>query len=169
MIGGLLIAVLVTAAWMLAQIGAMHIRPARNRLKSMALGYVVSLPFVYLACRWFLPAGAAWAPGLLHAYVFHLLLFLFYVECFYHVERSVTLRFLMEILLRGEAGARLHDIQGEYSLDAMILARLEVLAENGFVEKRGDEWHLLAKGRLFATLMGISCWIFQSETQRERM
>ena len=106
MAAGLFIAVIVTLAWVVLQIGLMHVRPAENRIRSMTLGYVISLPFVFVAYRWLpLPAsiasasaGESWAMGLILAYLLHLLLYFCYVECFYHVERAVTLRFLTEIM-----------------------------------------------------------------------
>lgn len=175
---GLLAAVLTTIAWVLAQVGWMHIRPAQNRFKAMLAGYLASLPLVWVIVRFpaAAPLAARWAEGeaswtpLFHAYLFHLLQFLLYVECFYHVERSVTLRFLVEIQQRDTgAGATFADITGEYNIREMILRRMEVLQENHFVELRDGRWFLKPKGRLFATAMQISTWIFQSDPQSERI
>jgi len=179
MLGGVVIALLVSALWMSAQVIAMQIRPAAHRFRSMLLGYLVSLPFVYLCYRALpvaLPQTWQWLVGsehalsiLIHAYLGHLLLFFFYVECFYHVERAVTLRLLIEIMQQPSREASLRQIEADYNIDEMIVRRLEVLELNGFVEQQGDRWRLLEKGRRLARVMRLSCWIFQSKTQDERL
>ncbi len=175
MVAGVLTALLATALWMGAQIGWMHVRPAENRIRSMTMGYVFSLPLVGLGYAW-LPWPAAigpgageesWWVGFIHAYVWHLLLFLCYCECFYHVERAVSLRFLIE-LLRHPAGVSVEEIRGRYNVRDMISTRLEVLREHHFVECRDGLWRLQPKGLFFARAMQLSAWIFQSEAQYER-
>lgn len=170
---GLIVAVLVTVLWVLLQNAFMHVRRAKSRVLAMIGGYVFSLPFVWVAFR-FMPVlvpapGEAPLMGLVHAYVFHLLLFLLYVECFYHVERSVTLRFLVEIMRHGERGERLAVVRQLYDVKEMILRRLDDMLRNGFVEKRDGRWHELAKGRRLAQVMQFSHWLFQSKSQHERM
>ena len=175
MLQGLIAATLVTLIWVLAQVFVMHLRPAENRFKAMLAGYLASLPLVFIFARWVAPllapapAAAAGGSPIFHAYLSHLLLFFLYVECFYHVERSVTLRFLVEILARQGQPPRVEDIRGQYSIREMITARLEVLRQNGFAEERAGRWHLKAKARLLVTAMRFSVWLFQSEIQSERM
>lgn len=175
MLQGLIAATLVTLIWVLAQVFVMHLRPAENRFKAMLAGYLASLPLVFIFARWIAPllapapAAAAGGSPIFHAYLSHLLLFFLYVECFYHVERSVTLRFLVEILARQDRPPRVEDIRGQYSIREMITARLEVLRQNGFAEERAGRWHLKAKARLLVTAMRFSVWLFQSEIQSERM
>jgi hypothetical protein len=168
---GVLIAVLVSALWMICQIIAMHIRPASNRFKAMAASYLLSLPLIPLAYV-YLPspraAGEAEWMTLFHACLFHLLLFFFYVQLFYHVERSVTLRFLVELLKRHGQPVSLHGIRQEYSLRQMIEARLESLAGNEFIEKAGNRWRNKAKGNMIAAVMRVSSWVFQSRSQKDR-
>ncbi|HOW98227.1 MAG TPA: hypothetical protein P5567_05335 [Kiritimatiellia bacterium] len=173
---GLLTAIVVSLAWMLLQLAAMHIRPARNRFYAMLTGYLCSLPFVYAAYRWLpLPVDAqtdveGWfGLGLFHAYLFHLLLFFLYVEFFYHVERSVTLRFLVMVLQAPGRTAHPADLQQDYSLEDMITRRLADLEQNRFIERRGGRWHDRARGVLIAVIMGVSSWLFRSKTQSERL
>lgn len=173
---GLLTAIVVSLAWMILQIAAMHVRPARNRFYAMLTGYLASLPFVYAAYRWLpLPCdaqtlGEGWfGLGLFHAYLFHLLLFFLYVEFFYHVERSVTLRFLVMMLESPDRSAHPADLQQDYSLDDMITRRLADLEQNKFIERRDGRWHDRARGIAIAVVMGISSWLFRSKTQSERL
>lgn len=173
---GILTAVVVSLIWMMLQLFAMHIRPARNRFYAMLTGYLGSLPFVYAAYRWApLPtdpetteAAFFWL-GLFHAYLLHLLLFFLYVQFFYHVERSVTLRLLVTILLAPDHTAHPADLQREYSLQDMITRRLADLARNRFIEDRGGRWHNLGRGTAIALLMAVSSRIFRSRTQSERL
>ena len=168
---GLLTAVIVTAVWITIQIIWMHIKPAANRFNAMLLGYVLSLPLVYVAFQW-LPGLAAIALhepagiGLFLAYFLHLLLYLFYMECFYHVERSVNLRFLVEILQRSPPGARLDQILADYNVENMVRARLADLEENNFIECRNGQWLLKPKGTLVATVLRITAWIYQTSRYR---
>ena len=171
---GIIVAVIVSAAWILAQNLFMHLRPAENRFNAMVVGYLLSLPCVFVAYRWMpplLPGSGSESPalGLFHAYLLHLLLFFCYGECFYHVERSVTLRLLVEILQHGDAPASLQAIQGRYNVEGMIRERLEVMRERGFVERVDDSWHLCFKGTLLARVTVATAWVFQIKPQHERL
>jgi hypothetical protein len=174
---GITVALVVSFVWILVQNLLMHVRPAENRFKAMVIGYVLSLPFVYAGYRW-LPSmfcgaaeamqGQATGMGLYHAYFFHLLLFLLYAEFFYPVERSVTLRLLVELLKSGTKGASIQAIQGHYSLKEMIQQRLGVMRDGGFIEERQNSWHLRTKGAVLARISVICCWLFQIKGQHER-
>jgi len=174
---GILAAFLVTLIWVVLQNASMFIHPADNRFRTMLIGYLVSLPFVYVAYRWFaqfpFPPGAPGATesprlGLIHAYFFHLLLFFFYVQCFYHVERSVTLRLLIELLKLGGVNAPLQEIQGRYPVEGMIQQRLQILRERGFIELRDGSWYLTFKGAALARVTSAISWLYQSQGQHER-
>lgn len=174
MIRGLLTAGIVTVVWMCIQIIWMHIKPAENRFKAMCLGYCISLPFVYMAYQWMpgltnIPLHEPWGIGLFFAYFIDLLLFLLYVECFYHVERSVTLRFLVEILQRSPPGVRMEQILAGYNMDSMIRTRLKALEENNFIELKEGKWRLKSKGIRLAKAMRFTAWIYQSVGQADRL
>ncbi|HUI07359.1 MAG TPA: hypothetical protein VL486_10190 [Verrucomicrobiae bacterium] len=171
---GIIVAAVVSAAWILAQNLFMHVRPAENRFKAMVVGYLLSLPFVLLVYHWTpspVPESVTESPalGLFQAYLLHLLLFFCYAECFYHVERSVTLRLLVEILQHGDEPAPLQAIRDRYNVEGMIRERLEVLRENGFVERVDDSWRLLFKGAALARVTVVTAWVFQIRPQHERL
>jgi hypothetical protein len=173
---GILTAVILTIAWITTHLVWMHVRPARNRLRAMTLTYLAALPFTVpllgqIASKW-LPAGHGEnaGVGLIHAFLLGLLLYLLFVECFYHVERSVTLRLLVEIMQRQEHGpVTLRDVQADYTIDDMVARRLALLRDRGFVESTHEGWTLVAKGLVLTQIMRMSCWLFQSKTQDERL
>lgn len=179
MLAGVLIAVLVSLGWISAQVAVSRRRPSSSRLRQMFSGFLVSLPLVALALAvlhgtmpklWTLLAGAEHLLAVgLHAYVAHLLIFFFYVECFYHIERSVTLRLLIEILHRQGRLATAAEIAEGYKVDDMIEERLSLLTANHYLSHEGDRFRLLPKGRRFASGVQLFCWIFQSKTQDERL
>lgn len=174
---GVLAAVVVSLVWIILQNLLMFVRPVENRFRAMLTGYVLSLPFVFPAYRWLLLLGCIDSAGVgtespylgpFHAYFFHLLIFFCYAECFYHVERSVSLRLLVELLKQGVRGAPLQEIQGRYPVEGMIQQRLEILRDRGFVELRSDSWHLRLKGEMLARVTVAIAWLFQSRGQHER-
>jgi hypothetical protein len=171
---GVIVAVMVSAAWIVVQNLVMHVRPTENRFLAMVVGYLVSLPFVFVVYRWLpplAPVSGTESPalGFFHAYLLHLLLFLCYGECFYHVERSVTLRLLVEILQHGDKPASLKAIQSRYNVEGMIRERMEVLRVNRFVARVDDSWRLLFKGQLLARITVAAAWTFQIKPQHERL
>ena len=175
---GIIVAVVVSLVWIVLQNLLMHWRPSENRFRAIVVGYLLSLPFVYVTYRWMpaLTSSAAAATnlespslGLFHAYFFHLLLFLCYGECFYHVERSVTVRLLVELFQQREETAPLQTIQGRYPVEGMIQERLQVLEDRGVIERRGDSWHLRFKGTALARLTVAAAWLFQFKGQHERL
>jgi hypothetical protein len=175
---GIIIAIAVSLIWILLQNLLMHFRPAEDRFGAMLRGYALSLPLVFVAYQWLPPMSAvvadatqreSYAMGLFHAYFFHLLLFFLYAECFYHVERSVTLRFFVELLKRGEQGAKIDVIKTGYSVDDMIRQRLQVMRDQGFLEERPPGWHFRLKGLLLARISRLGSKLFQFKAQHERM
>lgn len=174
MVNGLLAAIIVSAVWIVLQNLLMHFRPAENRFGAMLTGYLLSLPAVYLVYQWLLSrptpsTDEAYGLGLFHAYLFHLLLYFCYGECFYHVERSVTLRFFVEILQRGDRGAKIEAIQQDYSIDEMVRQRLEVMRDHQFLAGGHDGWRLRLKGAVLARLQMLGSRFFQFKGQHERM
>lgn len=176
MIRGILSAVIATALWVSIQIVIMHVKPARRRFNAMLSGYLLSLPLVAVIYLW-TPwgdiasgkmAGQALWMEWFHAYLLHLLLFFQYVHFFYHVERSVTVRLLVELQQAPGCSMTLEEINRQYSLRDMIIRRLEVMAENGFMARHGNAYHNTRKGDIYAQAVLLFSWIFRSVTQKDR-
>ena len=173
MLHGLLTALVSTILWVVAQNLWMHIRPNPRRVQAILTGYILSLPLVYCVYRW-MPVlletfpHEALAMGWVHAYLLHFLLFAFYGECFFHVERSVTLRLLVEILHAGPQGAGLEVLRSQYPVGQMVAQRLEVLRKNGFLREENGRWQLQRKAKLLARFAVLGNWLLCASAQNER-
>ena len=173
MFHGILTALVSTLFWVVIQNLWMHIRPHPQRFQAIVGGYVFSLPLVYFAYRWmpvWFEASPEEAPALgwVHAYLLHFLLFAFYGECFFHVERSVTLRLLVEILHAGPKGVDLESLRSQYPVGQMVAQRLEVLRKNGFVCQESGRWRLREKARFLARFAALGNWLLRASAQNER-
>ncbi len=171
---GILMALITSLIWISLQIIWMHIRPAENRFRAMLLGFLSSLPLLgfllYLPVTHQLNAMISAEPfGLVvfNALLSQTLIFFCYVECFYHIERAVTFRMLIEIADH-PAGIPIHDLKQNYNVSEMISARMNVLRERGFVYEENGRWHLMPKGILFAGFMRFTLWLYSAKSQKER-
>src|SRR6266404_6035961 len=161
MLGGALVAAVVSTLWIVVQICLTRLGAGRSGFKAMFTGYIISLPFVYVLYwlaplvfpnAWIWLAGREHPLGILfHAYLGHLLIFFLYVECFYHIERSVTLRLLIEIRDQPGVEPTTREISTNYNVDDMIEQRLAVLEANRYLERSGGRFRLLPRGRSFAS------------------
>ena len=171
MLRGIIAAVVVSMAWIIVQNAWMFFRPAKARLRAMATGFFVSLPLLAVVER-VLPVAVPQAEspwlGPLQALTLHTLIFLGYVECFYHVERSVTLRLLVEMLPYQASGVTIQELKGRYSQDDMIARRLSVLERSGFVRQSSAGWELTRKGFAYAAGVEALSKLFQSRSQADQ-
>lgn len=174
MLTGIILAISSSALWITIQIIWLHIRPAENRFKAMLIGYLASLPVLLGAlCLPFIidlhnrltaePYGLA----ILHAFLLQTLIFFFYVECYYHIERAITFRILIEIAQKPE-GIPTGSLQQNYSLAEMISTRMNVLKARNFVYEQEGRWRLRIKGRVFARLMHIILGLYRAQSQKDR-
>lgn len=177
MLSGLLASLLVTFFWIIACIVFMHCYPTAHRFRIMTKSFCCSLPLL-----WFFVFLLQHQPTIIErlnghespilayfmALLMHFLFFFFVVECFYHIERSVTLRLLIEIQ-QHPSSLTISDLMKNYSVDDMIMRRLQDMAKNGWSYYENDRWKLTPKGHYLALLMHFSCWLFQSKPQNKRL
>jgi DNA-binding HxlR family transcriptional regulator len=154
---------------------AMHRRPVKGRLGAMTRAFTLGFPGTLVLVPIVRVLGRGWDGGehpaiaWIVAILLHVLLFFLFVECFYHVERSVTLRLLVELLEHPQRAASAEEIMRDYSVDDMIERRLEDLIRNRWLEESGGRYRLTAKGRSLARVMSTSLWIYQNKPQNERL
>ena len=131
--------------------------------KSLVIIFAITVPLFplvyFLTPRdlFFLPRQCSqttfWL-GLFTGLLAHILFFFAYVEFFYYVERSVTLRILVEIRKRPEC--TLEEVRGIYNMETMVADRVNVMRENGFVELERGLWQLTSKGKLFTQTFSLT-------------
>lgn len=176
---GVISALLVFLATVTAHLIAMHTRPTPRRFPAMAKAFLVSFP-ITIALAWLIWQKDAWREalaGVEHpaaaygmAALLHVLFYFCFVECFYHVERAVTLRMVIELYEEPGHAMPLDEMLAHYPVDDMIRRRMEGLEHSGFVVRGADgRWRLTPKGRFFARAMQISSAIFNSKPQNERI
>lgn len=175
---GVLAALIVFLLWASLHLAAMQIRPTPRRFPAMTRAFLRSFPLVP-AIVFLILRNAEWREalaGIEHpaaAYgmgvVLHILFYFCFVECFYHVERAVTLRMVIELFDQPGRSMPLDAMLAHYPIDDMIRRRMEGLRVSGFVRDDNGIWQLTPKGRLFASTMKISSAIFHSKPQNERI
>lgn len=175
---GALAALVVFFLWASAHLVWMHVRPTPRRMAAMTRAFFVSFPLVPLF-TWYVWRNPEWRSALagvehpIAAYgtgvLLHVLFYFCFVECFYHVERAVTLRMVIELFEEPGHAMPLDAMMAHYPVDDMIRRRLEDLRRAGFVRHEDGYWRLTRKGRLFAATMRISSAIFHSKPQNERV
>ncbi|MEK9136751.1 MAG: hypothetical protein AAB393_06470, partial [Bacteroidota bacterium] len=108
-------------------------------------------------------------PGLFIGFVTHVLLFLFVVEGYYHVDRSVTLAILETVLRGGPNGATGTEIRARHEISYIIEDRVNTLQENGYLVNNGRSLELTHKGTAVAITTLFSTGLFRSQLQKDRV
>lgn len=175
MLTGIIAALIGFLLCVAGHLASMHRRPVKGRLGAMTRAFVLGFPVTLALVPIVRSLGRGW-DGAEHPWIawivavlLHVLLFFLFVECFYHVERSVTLRLLVELLEHPQGAASEEEIMRDYSVDDMIERRLADLVRNRWLEEAGGQYRLTAKGRNLARVMSTSLWIYQNKPQNERL
>jgi hypothetical protein len=142
-----LVSLAVTFAWLLLQNAWVHLFKPTRIFRGIALAFFVSWPLVPVvywstpADLGFLPVGLSGTPprvGVAAAVLLHLLFFFNWCQFFFYVDRSITLRLLVEFVKSPDGVRTLDEIRGVYDLERMIRARMSVLHRNGWLVKGPD-------------------------------
>ena len=157
MLKGLLLAGLLIAVWVLVQGMIFQLRAPQKAFASMVAWFAPMVPaFVLLsvltpADLGFLPerfARAAPALGLLNGLAMLVLLFLTGVLFYYHADRSITVRLLIELARAPQQRLSLDQLQVVCGVEVLMQDRLDTMTMNGFLVRRDGSYHLAPKGRL---------------------
>jgi hypothetical protein len=76
------------------------------------------------------------------------LLYLTWVQCYYHVDRSITLRLITEFARTSTRSLTVDEIEAVCGLQTLIGTRLDALLHHGFLVRQ--------EGRYYQTPLGIS-------------
>jgi len=161
MLKGLLLSVLMIAVWGLVQLVVFHTFRPRNPLKSMIASFLPALPgylLLYAATPptlGILPHHLAATPaplGVLNGFLILFLLFLTCVQFYYHLNRAISLRILIEFERVAGRSMTLDQIEDACSLSSLIGGRLEALVAYGLVLRSGGHCHLTIGGGIAAAI-----------------
>ncbi|OGV61844.1 MAG: hypothetical protein A2498_11065 [Lentisphaerae bacterium RIFOXYC12_FULL_60_16] len=170
MLEGLFASILTTCIWVSLHLLTNRYLRTRNWLFTSFTGYLLSLPLITFLARHLSEGSACDSLTLafIHGYLWHLLLFFFYVHVYYHVDRSVTLNLLSEMASRGGtvSAATFH---ARHNMQTTVENRLKILEQNGFIRQVNGLWINTNRGVFYARLMALSVWAFKSKTQSERI
>jgi|GEM_PF-1285451 len=175
MVKGELISLFLIVLWVLTQLVVFHLTATRQLFRTLTLLFFVSLP-AYVACYlWtsptlgFLPQALAQSSsllGLLNGLLFHCLVYVNYVSCFYYIDRPLTLRILIAFLKVPDGKLTLSEIRSIYGLKYMIERRLQAMKDGSLVVERKGRYFLTPKGERLGKLFDFGRKILKIERSK---
>lgn len=157
MLKGLVLAGMLVASWAVLQGIVFQLRAPQKAFASMVAWFAPLVPayvLLYLltpADLGVLPerfARAATPLGLLNGLAVLVLLFLTGVLFYYHADRSITVRLLIELARAPQQRLSLAQLQAVCGVEVLMQDRLDTMTMNGFLVRRNGRYHLAPKGRL---------------------
>lgn len=157
MLKGLVLAGMLVATWAVLQGIVFQLRAPQKAFASMLAWFAPLVPayvLLYLltpADLGVLPerfARAATPLGLLNGLAVLVLLFLTGVLFYYHADRSITVRLLIELARAPQQRLSLAQLQAVCGVEVLMQDRLDTMTMNGFLVRRDGRYHLAPKGRL---------------------
>jgi hypothetical protein len=157
MLKGLVLAGMLVVTWAVLQGIVFQLRAPQKAFASMVAWFAPLVPayvLLYLltpADLGVLPerfARAATPLGLLNGLAVLVLLFLTGVLFYYHADRSITVRLLIELARAPQQRLSLAQLQAVCGVEVLMQDRLATMTMNGFLVRRGGRYHLAPKGRL---------------------
>jgi hypothetical protein len=146
-------ALFVIAQWM-----TFHLRPVRDRagctLMLFAVGLlgqlltvvsILQIPDVRDSLR------SSHAASIVGGFLVMASLFVLYMPFYYTTAASLSVQSLI-VLARAGSPIPLSRLASTFASAAVLHARLESMARNGYVAEQGDSFHITSKGRLVARL-----------------
>ena len=157
MLKGLVLAGLLVGTWAVLQGTVFQLRAPRKAFASMVAWFLPMLP-AYVLVSLLTPPDLGFLPerfslaatplGLLNGLAVLVLLFLTGVLFYYHADRSITVRLLIELARAPQQRLSLAQMQAVCGVEVLMQDRLETMALNGFLVLRDGRYHLAPKGRL---------------------
>jgi hypothetical protein len=177
MITALISAFVGTLLWVSLHLIQMHYNPKQKRFMAMSKPFILGFPFLLLIVHFFYkyPLIIALLNGnetILLSYIYavflYVLFYFLFVEFFYHIERSVTLRLLVEIH-QAINPISVNELMKHYNVNDMIDRRLQGMLEYDMINKENGVFKVSKKGLYLAYVMSFSCWLYQSKPQSGRL
>ena len=157
MLKGIVLAWVLVWAWALVQGIVFQLRAPEKAFASM-VSWFAPMPLAYVAIHLLTPGdlgflperfvGGPWALSLLNGLALLILLFLTGVLFYYHADRSITVRLLIEMARAPQQRMSLAEMQAVCGVEVLMHDRLRTMAMNGFLEERDGVYCLASKGRV---------------------
>ena len=157
MLKGMVLAWVLVWVWALVQGIVFQLRAPEKAFASMVVWFA-PIPVAYVALHLLTPpdlgflserfAGGAAALSLLNGLALLVLLFLTGVLFYYHADRSITVRLLIEMARAPQQRMTMDQMQAVCGVEVLMHDRLHTMAMNGFLEERDGVFHLAPKGRV---------------------
>jgi hypothetical protein len=157
MLKGLVLAGMLVATWAVLQGIVFQLRAPQKAFASMVAWFAPLVP-AYVLLYLLTPADlgvltecftrAATPLGLLNGLAVLVLLFLTGVLFYYHADRSITVRLLIELARAPQQRLSLAQLQAVCGVEVLMQDRLDTMTMNGFLVRRDGRYHLAPKGRL---------------------
>ena len=157
MLKGILLAWTLVWIWAALQGVVFQLR-APDKAFASRVRCFAPMPFAYVALHLLTPPdlgilpegalGAAEALSLLNGLALLILLFLTGVLFYYHADRSITVRLLIEMARAPQQRMTLDQMQAVCGVEVLMHDRLHTMAMNGFLVERDGVYHLAPKGRV---------------------
>ena len=153
------------AVFLVMQIALVHVTVVTNRLKAMALTWLVLVPLyvaLYHPLQHALPAALLPEEGVsdfvrranfVIGMVDYLLIFLTY-GCLYYSDHSLCPAYMVEIANRPQRRMTISEIKQHFPFDAMLRQRLADLIANSYVVEEGEHDRLDSKGKCLTAVLG---------------
>jgi hypothetical protein len=131
----------------------------KERFRTLTVIFYALLP-VYVAVYFLLP-GPRWF-ATLHEFLdflaglfLYIFLFLGYCQFYFIVDRSISVRVMMEINNTGGEGRAFEELKRLYSFDYILSRRLDHMVYGGYLDKEGERYVNTKKGRIVASVFAF--------------
>ena len=150
MITGIFVALSSAAIFLLLHVAIFHFLRPKRHFRSIVLTFLGVIP-VYAVLFWVFSDSFA-AHYFLNGLVIFLFLFLGYCQFYFIVDRSVSVRIMIEIEKSQGKSLTEEQIMGVYSLEGMMVRRLQHMEDGGYITRQSGAYMNTGKGSLEARL-----------------
>lgn len=160
---GMLLSASLAAIWIFSHILVVNLFRPRAVFHVSSLLYAATLP-LFVLLYWItptdlyvLPASASQTKpvlGFLNGFVLHLFFYGTWWQVFFPIDRSLTLRIMIEFLNCPDGVLTYERLRSVYSFEDMVMLRLEGMKVNGYVlEDSAGRYSLTLRGKILTDLM----------------
>jgi len=156
MLKGILIALFCFILFLLIHVVIFHNRPIKKRFHTMVMIFYSLFPIyilIYFLTPGFLTQSiSSIIVGFLNGIVIYVLLFLGYFGFYFIIDRSISVRIMIELENSPEKQLTFEQIKEVYSMDDMLSRRLKHMVGSNYIIENSGYYKNTRKGRYEARL-----------------